>query len=40
LPSELSSNGTTVTVDTEWGARTATVVDIPFVDPDKRIPVS
>jgi aminomethyltransferase len=40
LPSELSSNGTTVTVDTEWGARTATVVDMPFVDPDKRIPVS
>jgi hypothetical protein len=29
-----------VTVQTEWGDRTATVVPMPFVDPDKAIPVS
>jgi glycine cleavage system aminomethyltransferase T len=40
LPTELSSDGTTVEIETEWGTRTATVVDMPFVDPDKRIPVS
>ena len=27
------------TSQTEWGDRTATVVEMPFVDPDKRIPV-
>jgi aminomethyltransferase len=40
LPVELSALGTTVTVDTEWGRRAGTVVDMPFVDPQKRIPVS
>jgi aminomethyltransferase len=40
LPASLSSSGTTVQVDTEWGRRTATVVEMPFVDPSKRIPVS
>ena len=40
LPASLSSSGTTVQVDTEWGRRTATVVPMPFVDPSKRIPVS
>ena len=29
-----------VTVDTEWGQRNAKVVPMPFVDPEKRIPVS
>jgi glycine cleavage system aminomethyltransferase T len=29
-----------VHVESEWGPRTATVVPKPFVDPDKRIPVS
>ncbi len=40
LPTELSSLGTTVQVETEWGARSATVVEMPFVDPAKQIPVS
>ena len=40
LPTELSILGTTVTVETEWGQRRATVVDMPFVDPRKQIPVS
>ena len=40
LPSSSSAPGTTVTVDTEWGQRAGTVVPMPFVDPDKQIPVS
>ena len=38
LPIERSELGTNVTVESEWGTRTATVVPMPFVDPDKRIP--
>ncbi len=40
LPVERSSLGTNVSVETEWGRRTATVVRMPFVDPEKQIPVS
>jgi aminomethyltransferase len=40
LPIALSQPGASVRVETEWGSRTATVVAMPFVDPDKRIPVS
>ena len=40
LPTELSTMGAQVEVDTEWGTRTATVVEMPFVDPGKQIPVS
>jgi glycine cleavage system aminomethyltransferase T len=40
LPSGLSTLGTKVEVETEWGTRTATVVEMPFVDPGKQIPVS
>ena len=40
LPSDRSSEGVSVAVETEWGERTATVVPMPFVDPDKTIPVS
>jgi glycine cleavage system aminomethyltransferase T len=40
LPAERSNAGETVRVETEWGARTATVVEMPFVDPSKQIPVS
>jgi aminomethyltransferase len=40
LPTELSAIGTTVEVASEWGTRSATVVEMPFVDPEKRIPVS
>ena len=40
LPVANSNEGQTVTVETEWGTRTATVVPMPFVDPEKTIPVS
>jgi glycine cleavage system aminomethyltransferase T len=40
LPAGRSKPGVRVQVETEWGTRTATVVPMPFVDPDKRIPVS
>jgi len=40
LPAERCAVGTSVPVQTEWGSRTATVVPMPFVDPDKKIPVS
>ncbi|HEY7563864.1 MAG TPA: glycine cleavage T C-terminal barrel domain-containing protein [Acidimicrobiia bacterium] len=39
LPVELSRSGEVVRVHTEWGDRVATVTDMPFVDPEKRIPV-
>jgi glycine cleavage system aminomethyltransferase T len=40
LPVERSNVGETVDVETEWGPRGATVVEMPFVDPSKQIPVS
>ncbi|HSB54351.1 MAG TPA: glycine cleavage T C-terminal barrel domain-containing protein, partial [Gemmatimonadales bacterium] len=40
LPTRLAVPDTTVEVATEWGRRTATVTALPFVDPEKRIPVS
>jgi aminomethyltransferase len=40
LPTDRSSDGSRVSVQTEWGTRNATVVPMPFVDPDKEIPVS
>jgi glycine cleavage system aminomethyltransferase T len=40
LPSPLSEIGTTVGVETEFGEREATVVEMPFVDPSKQIPVA
>jgi glycine cleavage system aminomethyltransferase T len=40
LPTDKSTEGQRVTVETEWGTRTATVVSMPFVDPEKTIPVS
>jgi aminomethyltransferase len=40
VPTAMAANGTTLSVDTEWGTRGATVVPMPFVDPEKRIPVS
>jgi glycine cleavage system aminomethyltransferase T len=40
VPVELSVTGQQLHVRTEWGSRTATVVPMPFVDPEKRIPVS
>jgi len=40
VPSELAAEGSRLDVDTEWGVRRATVVPMPFIDPEKRIPVS
>jgi aminomethyltransferase len=40
LPVANANEGQAVTVETEWGTRTATVVPMPFVDPEKTIPVS
>ena len=40
LPVALAKAGSKVAVASEWGRRTATVVPMPFIDPEKRIPVS
>jgi aminomethyltransferase len=40
LPVERSTFGERVTVETEWGPRHGVVVEMPFVDPSKQIPVS
>jgi glycine cleavage system aminomethyltransferase T len=40
VPTELATEGTTLAVSSEWGERQATVTPMPFVDPEKRIPVS
>jgi aminomethyltransferase len=40
VPVASSDLGTTLTVRTEWGERAAVVVEMPFVDPNKEIPVS
>jgi glycine cleavage system aminomethyltransferase T len=40
VPAHLAEPGTRLRLATEWGARDATVVTMPFVDPEKTIPVS
>jgi glycine cleavage system aminomethyltransferase T len=40
LPADRSVPGTSVTVESEWGRREGTVVEMPFVDPSKQIPIS
>jgi glycine cleavage system aminomethyltransferase T len=40
LPTALAELGTGVEVETEWGPRAGTVVEMPFVDPNKQIPIS
>jgi len=40
LPTAASREGQVISVATEWGERAATVVEMPFVDPSKSIPVS
>jgi aminomethyltransferase len=40
VPVGLAEQGSTLSVASEWGERQATVVPMPFVDPEKRIPVS
>ncbi|HEU4526314.1 MAG TPA: glycine cleavage T C-terminal barrel domain-containing protein [Actinomycetota bacterium] len=40
VPTDRSAPGTKLTAETEWGTRTGVVVEMPFVDPNKQIPVS
>lgn len=40
LPTSESNIGQPVAAETEWGSRKAIVTEMPFVDPEKRIPVS
>jgi glycine cleavage system aminomethyltransferase T len=40
LPTELAREGTRLEIETEWGPRGATVVPMPFIDPQKTIPIS
>jgi glycine cleavage system aminomethyltransferase T len=40
LPASQSRVGTKVMVESEWGRRMGTVVEMPFVDPKKQIPIS
>jgi aminomethyltransferase len=40
LPAERSHEGQAVRVQTQWGARNATVTSMPFIDPAKQIPIS
>jgi aminomethyltransferase len=40
LPTSLADGSVPLAVETEWGTRAATVEPMPFVDPEKRIPVS
>jgi aminomethyltransferase len=40
LPADRSKPGSTVQVESQWGPRTATVAEMPFIDPNKQIPVS
>jgi aminomethyltransferase len=40
VPTERAALGATLVAETEWGPRTGVVVQMPFVDPSKQIPVS
>jgi len=40
VPVELAELDTELQVESEWGPRTAMVVEMPFLDPEKAIPVS
>ncbi len=40
VPTDRSALGTKLTAETEWGTRSVVVVEMPFVDPNKQIPVS
>ncbi len=40
VPAEMAEHGTTLDVESEWADRTATVVALPFYDPEKQIPKS
>ena len=40
VPTQYANHGTSLGVSTEWGDRNAVVVEMPFVDPKKEIPIS
>ena len=40
VPTQYANHGTSLGVSSEWGDRNAVVVEMPFVDPKKEIPVS
>jgi glycine cleavage system aminomethyltransferase T len=40
LPADRSREGASITVQTEWGERSGTIFEMPFVDPSKQIPIS
>jgi aminomethyltransferase len=40
VPVDLSAPGSKLRVASEWGDRSGTVVPMPFVDPEKKIPIS
>jgi aminomethyltransferase len=40
VPTQYANHGTSLGVSSEWGDRDAVVVEMPFVDPKKEIPVS
>jgi aminomethyltransferase len=40
VPVDLAEPGSKLRIASEWGDRSATVVPMPFVDPEKKIPVS
>jgi aminomethyltransferase len=40
VPVDLAAPGSKLRVASEWGDRNATVVPMPFVDPEKKIPIS
>ncbi len=40
VPVGLAEPGSKIEVESEWGERAATVVPMPFVDPEKQIPIS
>ena len=40
VPTEIAGHDTELDVDSEWGERRAVIVPMPFVDPQKQIPLS
>jgi aminomethyltransferase len=40
VPTQYANHGTSLGVSTEWGDRNAVVVEMPFVDPKKQIPLA
>ena len=40
VPTGRATAGAKLTIQTEWGTRNGVIVEMPFVDPNKQIPVS